>query len=392
MCRIPCAVLPEKRMAEGAKPVLREMTLEDWSVVNHLEHRCGLGGHRDRVSWEHLVTANPASRIFTVAPSMGWVLETQGRIVGALSNIPLQYVHGTTTIRVAVARGWAVDPDYRGHGVQLLKAFSKQKEVDVLLSTTANPHSVSPLYCKLFKFELMPQKDFFNQLVWVVHSRPFAAELMERSRLPAPARGVLKRLLPVLFAGHRTLRSGKLRLLAQDLPITTISPQEIGPDFDALWARKLEEPRKWFMQIRDAENLRWRFGRPGSPRPAQVLCCRRAGRLCGYAVLELTQTQGGRWKATITDLLAENEDDAVISQLLRGCLQQARKDGAFMLDIWGFPASIRKALLSAKPYVRELSQSYQGTYLFKTTCPLLTASLRLEEAWYACNSDGDTDL
>ena len=61
---------------------------------------------------------------------MGWVLESQGKVVGFIGNIPRRYLFGGSEWIAGVARSFVVDEDFRGRSTKLLWQFISQKGQD----------------------------------------------------------------------------------------------------------------------------------------------------------------------------------------------------------------------------------------------------------------------
>src|ERR1700704_5171374 len=93
-------------------PLLRLALLDDYDQITALEAANGLS-IKSREEWLHLWRENPAYRQGPDWP-IGWVLEGgDGRIVGALENVPCLYRFDGRTYVGAFGRGWAVDIRYR---------------------------------------------------------------------------------------------------------------------------------------------------------------------------------------------------------------------------------------------------------------------------------------
>src|SRR5437763_3293046 len=102
----------------GKAPRLRETTLDDYEQIARLEALYGL----DAVTyqeWSHLWLANPVFRHEPGWP-IGWVLEHEGRIVGSMGNIPLEFEIGGQKILASSGRSWVVHPEYRSPSLVLL--------------------------------------------------------------------------------------------------------------------------------------------------------------------------------------------------------------------------------------------------------------------------------
>ena len=373
-------------------PELREISLqEDREAVEILHRRCGLAVNPNPLHWAHLLGANPARTRSAPPPALGWVLTHRGTVVGSMLNIPLLYVLGPATYRVAAGRSLAVAPEFRGFGLKLLQAFLGQEGIDLWLATTVHPQLVAPIYLKLFSFSALPQPEYFHQCLWVMDPRAFAREYARKRQLAFGRKIACRFLLPPLILVDRWVRKRRPPKPRSPLESSILSPQEIGDEFTALWQR-VSSASPYFLQVRDAEMLRWRFGSPGLSHPPVVVRLCRAGSLVGYAIMQLGVTGGGLLKASVVDLLAEGEDRQVIAALLYECYSQAVARRVAILEILGFPPQVRLALRQANPFVRDLAPEYANSFLYFTQSESLRNVLRRGEAWYACPSDGDGSL
>ena len=97
----------------------------------------------------------------------------------------------------------------------------------------------------------------------------------------------------------------------------------------------------------------------------------------------------GLSRIRVADLFAENDDPEVVDDLLWAAYQQARKDGVSVLELFGFPGSIRSRFARRNPYSRQLDS---WPYFYRAVGSELQATLASEQAWYACPYDGDATV
>src|SRR6266478_2521078 len=110
-------------------PLLRLALPDDYGQIAALGAANGLST-KPREQWLHLWLENPAYQQLPGWP-IGWVLENEdGRIVGALDNVPCLYRFGGRTYVGAFGRGWVVDIRHRAFGLLLLAQF-QQPNVDL---------------------------------------------------------------------------------------------------------------------------------------------------------------------------------------------------------------------------------------------------------------------
>jgi hypothetical protein len=144
------------------------------------------------------------------------------------------------------------------------------------------------------------------------------------------------------------------------------------------------------MAVRSASTMSWHFSPPGSQRIAKVLSCYSAGRLSGYAVVRHeTEAKTGLRRSSIADLLADGDDQQVVEQLLAAAYDNAREQGSHILELMGFPESIRAVARKSNPYSRDYPSN---PFFYKARDKDLQAKLTGESAWYACPFDGDATL
>lgn len=367
---------------------IREARFDDFAAVGPLKQRHGLVTVWRESRWSFLWRENPVHQTLTNWP-IGWILEAEGRVVGYLGNVPVRYWYQGQPVLVAIARGFAVDPDVRGHSLKLVAAFFSQKQPDLLLATTAN--DVTAAVFKMAKAAPVPYPDYDVALLWVVFAGALVAAALKRAGIP----GVLARvggLLagPAVWLGLKLRGHGPRRgTWAGELAV--IQPGDIGPEFDELWQRRQIELAQAVLPERSATALRWHFGHEGARlRHAQVLVARQNAALAGYLVLTREDSPAiGLKRYRVADLFVAGDSRDVIDALLGLAYETARRDGVHVVEWVGFPKRIRERFTSTAPLVRKMaSWPFWYRALHAEKLPKLDES----EAWYASSYDGDTSL
>ena len=381
-----------KRAAEAARteapaagPVrLREVDFADCLAVSALKSRHKLSLDSP-ANWQRLWKDNPAIDLAGRIP-MGWVLEGREGIVGYLGNVPLRCFYRGTALKTATTHGLVVQPGYRLFAGQLVAAYFRQPRVDLLVSTSTN-ESAGALF-RAFKGRQLPQEDYATVLYWVIDPHGFLTGVRKKLDLHGSlatmgtlvgswilhAEGALRRRHPV-----KGVRKFKIREL---------SPASIGDEFDAFWQRELAASGR-LMTDRSADALRWHFDVPGDRRKPMVLRCDLDGRMAGYAIVLTNTGADGLRRASIADMLVEDENSLAPQELLIAAFEYARRTKHHVLELLGFPRTIRKVCEEWHPYARKFPSS---PYLFKATQPDVQQSLESEDAWYAAPYDGDATL
>jgi hypothetical protein len=365
---------------------LREALFSDFKAVAELKDRWGMNSD-SLENWDRLWRRNPALPGSEIQRPIGWVLEADGAIVGYLGNISLQCRYGDRALTAVTAHAFVVDTPYRPLAMSLAAAFFRQKSVDLHISTT----SIEPVgkMALAFRSATLPQADYDTVLFWVLHPYPFAQMVMKKLDLGSTASRVGSILAALAIGADKVLQRRWPSRSTKTFSVSEISSCDIGDDFQALWEEKLKE-RPCLLSDRSAATLRWHFEIPGDRGCARVLCCYKNGKLVGYAVVRSdTDQQNGLRKSIIADMVARQDDPAVIRELWIASYECAKRTGSHVLEVQGFPPNIRLASSGWRPYLRKYPAC---PYYYKAADPLLHKTLSDGAAWYACPLDGDATL
>ncbi len=338
-------------------------------------------------NWHRLWRQNPALRSCSHTLPIGWVLESEGRIVGYLGNILSLYRYAEKELIATTASGFAVELDYRAWGPSLMASFYRQPKVDLFLNTTAMP-AVGKI-ARALRAEPLPQKDYETALFWVLDPYRFSKSVLHKVDINSKLIGIggVGGLIALTVDG--LIRRRKPRVPKKNFLVEEIDLHEIGDEFEGLWCRKKEEgPR--LLANRTPEDLRWHFDVPGSKRKTCVLVCRSRERLRGYAILrDQENSRSGLQTSSLADLLVEGDDPIVAQHLLIAAYEHAKKTKNEVFEVLGFPKYIRQICKAWRPY----SRSYPASpFYYRAADRTLHQTLAMEQAWYACPFDGDTTL
>ena len=364
---------------------VREARFSDFAAVAELKQRWGIDAD-SLENWERLWLRNPALALGEAERPIGWVLEAGGSIVGYLGSIPLLYRYGDRTLTAVTSHGLVVEPSYRAVAVSLVAAFYCQRSVDLYLVTTATPE-VGRI-ARAFKSDALPQEDYDTVLFWVLQSNPFARTVMEKLRLNSVLANMGRMSTSVAIGIDKLLHRRWPRQHSTQLAVSEISISEIGDDFQSLWSEKLTE-RPRLIADRSPASLRWHFEISGDRGSARVFCCRKDGELLGYTVIRDDPQPGSLRKSIVADMLAKQDDPEVLRALLIAAYDHAKRGGSYILEVLGFPPSLRRVFLQGNPYHRKYPAC---PFYYKAADPILHKTLSDGMAWYASPFDGDTTL
>ena len=364
---------------------VREARFSDFAAVAELKQRWGIDAD-SLENWERLWLRNPALALGEAERPIGWVLEAGGSIVGYLGSIPLLYRYGDRTLTAVTSHGLVVEPSYRAVAVSLVAAFYCQRSVDLYLVTTATPE-VGRI-ARAFKSDALPQEDYDTVLFWVLQSNPFARTVMEKLRLKSVLANMGRMSTSVAIGIDKLLHRRWPSQHSTQLAVSEISVSEIGDDFQSLWSEKLTE-RPRLIADRSPASLRWHFEISGDRGSARVFCCRKDGELLGYTVIRDDPQPGSLRKSIVADMLAKQDDPEVLRALLIAAYDHAKRGGSYILEVLGFPPSLRRVFLQGNPYHRKYPAC---PFYYKAADPILHKTLSDGMAWYASPFDGDTTL
>jgi hypothetical protein len=383
---VPPGDFPVPSSAAIAPAKLREARVSDFHAVAQLKQRWGLNPD-SLENWERLWRQNPALAQSRLERPIGWVLEADGAVVGYLGNISLLYRYGDKTLAAATAHGLVVDPPYRAVGLTLVAAFFRQKSVDLYISTTAI-EAVGKI-ALAFKSSPLPQPDYDTALFWVLRPYGFAHGLLKKLKLGSALSQIGSALTALSVGTDKILRRRWVRQSSTGFTVREISVNDIGDDFQDLWAAKQDEGRR-LLADRSPATLRWHFEIPGDRGSARVLCCYKQAELVGYTVVRSdTNQETGLRTSIIADLVAKQDDPEVVRVLWAAAYDTAKHAGSHILEVLGFPPSIRQVGLKWHPYRRKYPAC---PFFYKATDPLLHKALSDGAAWYASPFDGDATL
>ena len=97
----------------------------------------------------------------------------------------------------------------------------------------------------------------------------------------------------------------------------------------------------------------------------------------------------GLRKSSVADMLAKQDDPEVLRALLIAAYDHANRGGSYILEVLGFPSSVRQVCLQWNPYRRKYPAC---PFYYKAADPMLHKTLSDGRAWYATPFDGDTTL
>jgi hypothetical protein len=360
---------------------VRVATFDDYSDVCDLMQRYGLGT-KPLDEWKHLWEGSPVVSCRTEPLPLGWALESHGKLVGFLGNIPTFCSFAGRRLLATTAYGWVVDELYRSHSIALLKRYFGQKGIDLFFNSTAQ--TASGRVWEALGAKRVPLSYYQDVLFWITGARDVVRTLLIRKKIPAAE----ALSLPLGLA---------LRIGLWLRPIRTSRAQavhEMGSfdsRFDAFW-NDLRQGSTKLLSWRDAETLNWHFKYALAAKQARILTLEAGGRITAYAVLCRTDKPDlglKRYHLADFQCLDNTHTRDACGALLRHSLRLCREEGVHVLEATGFTPAKRATLESFAPLRRRMKA---WPFYFKSKSADVDTALSVPTAWDASIYDGDGSL
>jgi hypothetical protein len=379
-------IFPRLEHAATKQTCVRAASFSDFECIRAMNQRLGQGPD-SLENWHRLWRDNPALANGNRDGVIGWVIEDRDRIVGFLGSVPLLYEYGQKSLVAAATCRFAVEPAYRALSHLLVTSFFRQGHVDLFLNTTATVPAGKIMAA--LKAIPLPQTDYDTVLYWILDSGRFARTVLKKMGLNPGVTVAGGALASIALRGDITIRGRKPRHRSAQTTVIEMDVVDLSEEFESFWLRKKRETHGLFA-ARTRAIVRWHFTAPESKRIVRVLACFVKRELRGYLVLRHeTESAEGLKRTIIADLLALEDDEHVIGQLMAAAYGSARNVRSDVLEVMGFPRNVREIFLRWKPYTRR----YPGwPFFYKVRDRTLQEKLREEDAWYACPYDGDSTL
>jgi hypothetical protein len=356
--------------------MLREMRVDDYEAIASVLTRNGLRTPTPgqwRFFWDEAPARPQLARI-----PMGWVAEDDtGRVVGTFRNAAFLYEWNQRPVRAVVASAWAVDPEHRRQSLGLAAEYFRQRDVDLLLNTTAVTETSGKAFLA-FGAHRVPQPTYTERLLWITGYVGFAAGYLREKRLPGAAAmaypaGMAMRAADYLRGRRRRSGAGNVRRIA-----------DFDERFDRLWSA-LRQQRDRLRAVRDRTTLAWRFALEREP--PLIVALERDAELDGYAILvRRDQEAAGMRRMEVADLQVTGDDADGVRKVMIGALREARGQGIHLVAMSGQNDAKRRALATLEPHRKTVSG---WPLYYKARDAALADALRSPDAWDMSPYDGD---
>lgn len=248
----------------------KSKTLTVWREGGFVEHAAG-----DSARFDWFYQDNPAGQ-----GQLSLLYCDSESPVGVLGVCPRQFVVDARSVLAGVLVDFVVHPAHRTAlpALQLQRAARARAAESMAILYGLPDTKAIPIFKRLghaVHFEL-------PSYARVLHTKPYLARLMP-AFVASPIGFVLDRIDAVVLRA-RISTQRLVNAACRDMQGTWVD--KIGEEFDRLWMQLAKE--RLCMGVRDADFLRWRFGRrPGFSYRTFAIRSKSTQRLCAYFVCDI---------------------------------------------------------------------------------------------------------
>jgi hypothetical protein len=356
--------------------IFRPAVLEDYDGIAACLERNNLSIPPE-LDWRRLWDEHPYARDFDGVPR-GFVLESDGSIVGTIFNLWAKYWFGGRVLKVAISGSAAVDPEHRSGSIKLMGETVRQPNVDLYLN--GSPSEVAARIMDTLKVRRVPQPGYDVSLLWPVRGYGVALAGLRRRRMPLASVLAWPAGLAV-----RTM-TGIKAISLRGTQCSVVTRESFADEFDVLWeALRAQSTR--LLGFRDQPMLQWRYSKLLAQGDAIVLLAHRDRAPVGYAVLvRMTRPRLGLEQFLIHDIQCVNDDPEVARALLSRALKETRWNRLDLLEWVGAAGAPRETAERAAAFRYQLNV-WQAYYY--TRDPELKQALSSSGRWAFGPYDSD---
>ena len=374
-----------------SKPlIVREARFEDQAGADLVLKKVGMRG-MCKTFWNLLFLSNPTRLKMPVEYPLGWVVEDDGKIVGFGANLIDMYHFNGQDLVCALGTDTAILPEYRGSiGIRLYSRFTKQKNIDFILVTSANLGSEKML--KFFKFSHIPMQDISMEFYFIVSVGKILEEKLfsKYPKIPYIANAIGETILTPTANLLLKLIKKPPRYLPDKLLYKTITVNEIDASFDELWLKCTKS--KKLLAYRTKEYLCWKYSFQPADNPVRLICAYKNEELMGYLTLaEILDDSTNLSAINIIDVFIWNDDSQITSNLLYFAHQYAIKNQYDVLSFSRIPEPAKKVFIDqgGTPYRR---QTNFNPVLYITEYPQIKDLFSKQNQLHITRYDGDSSF
>ena len=230
--------------------ILREIQFSDYKGISKVVYKNNLNIY-DFKHWQDIWLLNPYYKKINKKWTKGWVLEHNDKIVGCLCIFPMIYDFLDKEYIAAAATCWVVEEKYRSYSMLLIEAYFKQKNIDLLFSSTTN--LVGNYVYKAFGGNNINFKEYNENLLFIFNHY----NVIKNLKIVKKIKFIFYLIKPIL--NFLSLVINLFYSLAiKNINNNIIIYKSFNNEFDFIW-NELKKNKKTFSFKRNKEWLNWHF-------------------------------------------------------------------------------------------------------------------------------------
>jgi hypothetical protein len=363
-------------------PELRRATFDDFPAIHRLESEflTNIFSTDDRRA---LFEDNPLWPRVAAHWPVGWVLEdADGRLVGAVTNVPSPYVLSGEEKICGNGLAWAVTPEHRGYAALLMDEYFMQEEADLVVSSNVGV-GATPIWQAYGT--AVPLGDWSRASYVVTNRRAFTREVLAMKGVPLP--GALSVPAAAALALKDRVRPPRLPETPDDVEVG--ESRAFDDRFDGFWEELRAQNPGVLLAVRDRATLAWHFRIPLRGGRLRIFTASRGGRMRAWCLVKEYERPSGMRSMKIVDYQTVDTSADLLPGLVRAAVDRCAAEGLGMLEHNGCDLPKLAAFDRYAPY-RIIKAAW--SFYFVTSDPDLQATLARPDAWDPSEYDGDASF
>ena len=369
--------------------IIRKANFSDELQVIELWKRNNLINKNPKNNWKMIWIDNP---FYQENFPIGWVIESENKILGYIGNIPLIYHFNNKKIRAVAARGFVVDKKARNYSLKLVSYFFSQKNIDLFLITTSN-ESASNIYSK-FGAQPLPLANYKSIFYWITNIKDVLKNiLINKLKIPKTLSNIITFFLyPFCFIILTFAEKYNYKNKKQwNGEIKFLSINDISEEFNDFWI-KTKTNSNMLLADRSLEVLKWHYKNTESIRDnIKVISAYLNNKLVGYAFINIENLPNSNTfkRIRIIDLITIDDNISIVNTLIFKVIEFAKTQNVHSVMLVGLPEHLKNQVLNTKPLIRKLKYM---PFWFMSLKEKISSDLSHKENWYPVHYDGDSNL
>lgn len=304
---------------------------------------------------------------------LGYVLTKENKIIAHLGFYPCKYSLNKFNYNSLVLHGLVVNSDYRAASIPLIKKFFLNQKSDFLISTTTSEIAAKVL--KFFGMKKISIKNLNESRIIILDFFKFATFIFKKKQ------NFFKKIIFLLV--YYFLHLIKI-YTNKDHTTTAYKINRFNSKYDDFW-KEYKKKSKFFNLDRNKSYQNWFFSKNINLNAAWIFIIEKNNKIVGYSSANIKKRNNFRI-AYLTDLIALNEDENVLKDLVSANIQEVKKKNCIYFELAN--SSFVKYKIFQSLGGLPIKWKKNGFY-YKSNNTILSSCLKTNLSWAPSSLDGD---